>query len=149
MVISTVTTAPTITTAIHTAGFCRRRRAIRGGTKMRWSTTTAFAAILLAGATGVSIAQTANQPAAGPSFEDLVGKKLTAIDGSSIALTAAEGGMAREIVAANGTIQRSYFAFLNEKLGTVADANDIRKVTGVFRRSDTAMDIQYSVGSTE
>jgi hypothetical protein len=116
---------------------------------MRWSTTTAFAAILLAGATGVSIAQTANQPAAGPGFEDLVGKKLTAIDGSSIALTAAEGGMAREIVAANGTIQRSYFAFINEKLGTVADANDIRKVTGVFRRSDTAMEIQYSDGSRE
>ena len=116
---------------------------------MRWSTTAACAAILVAGATGVSIAQTANQPAAGPGFEDLVGRKLTAIDGSSIALTAAEGGMGREIVAANGAIQRSYFAFINEKLGTVSDANDIRRITGVFRRSDTAIEIQYSDGSAE
>ena len=108
-----------------------------------------MAAILLAGATGVSMAQTANQSPAGPSFEDLVGKKLTAIDGSSIALTTAEGGMGREIVAANGAIQRSYFAFINDRLGTVADANDIRKITGVFRRSDTEIEIQYADGSTE
>src|SRR6185437_11799428 len=117
MAISIVTTATTTITAIHTAAICHRRRAIPGGTKMRLGTTAALAALLLAGATGASIAQTANQPPAGPNFEDLVGKKLTAIDGSSIALTAAEGGMAREIVAANGTIQRSYFAFINEKLG--------------------------------
>jgi hypothetical protein len=103
----------------------------------------------MAGATSVALAQTANEPAAGPGFEDLVGKKLTAIDGSSIALTAAEGGMGREIVAANGTIQRSYFGFINEKLGTVSDANDIRKITGVFRRSDSAMEIQYSDGAVE
>ena len=116
---------------------------------MRTSATAAFAAILLAGATGVSMAQTVDQQPTDPGFETLVGKKLTAIDGSSIALTAAEGGMAREIVAANGTIQRSYFAFINEKLGTVSDANDVRKITGVFRRSDTAMEIQYADGSVE
>ncbi|MBW8885765.1 MAG: hypothetical protein JF612_13530, partial [Planctomycetia bacterium] len=61
---------------------------------MRTSATAAFAAILLAGATGVSMAQTVDQQPTDPGFETLVGKKLTAIDGSSIALTAAEGGMA-------------------------------------------------------
>jgi hypothetical protein len=129
---------------------------------MSWSTKAVLAAACLAGATGVCAAQTANPaatpapaapapaaPATAPSFDGLVGKKLTAIDGSAIALTPAEGGIAREIVSGSGGIQRTYFAFINERLGTVADANDIRRVTGVFRRVENGIEIQYADGSTE
>ena len=122
---------------------------------MRRSRKAVVTAACLAGATGVCAAQTVNPapatatPAVAPSFDGLVGKKLTAIDGSAIALTPAEGGIAREIVSASGGIQRSYFAFINERLGTVADANDIRKVTGVFRRAENGIEIQYADGSTE
>ncbi len=115
---------------------------------MRMSSLTVAAVIYLAGA-GVAFAQSPAPSPAGQNIDDLVGKKLTAIDGSSIALNPAEGGMAREIVSANGTIQRSYFAFLTEKLGTVADATDIRKITGVFRRNGTALEVEYADGSME
>ncbi len=116
---------------------------------MRWVSTTAAAVIYLTGAAGLAFAQTASPAPASPGIDDLVGKKLTAIDGSSIALNPAEGGMAREIVSANGTIRRSYFAYLTENLGTVADASDIRKVTGVFRRSGAVLQVEYGDGSSE
>ena len=135
---------------------------------MSWTTRSALAAVCIAGATGICAAQTANpapatppsdspaaaasaqsEPSAAPSFDGMVGKKMTAIDGSTISLTPAEGGIAREIVSANGGIKRTYFAFINEKLGTVADANDVRRVTGVFRRIESGIEIEYADGSTE
>src|SRR5207302_7147247 len=92
-------------------------------------------------------AQTAAPAAA--AVDDLVGKRLTSIDGSSITLSPADGGLAREIASPSGNIQRTLFAFINDKLGTVADANDIRKATGVFRRMEGGFEIEYADGSTE
>ena len=115
---------------------------------MRWSNSAAVAAIFLAGATGICAAQNAAPAAPAASVDDLVGKRLTSIDGSSITLTPADGGLAREIVSPNGNIQRTYFAFINDKLGTVADANDVRKITGVFRRMEGGLEIEYADGST-
>src|SRR5438105_6586288 len=115
---------------------------------MRWTSNAAMAAIFLAGTAGVCAAQSA-APAGGISVDELVGKRLTAIDGSAITLTPAEGGLAREITTTSGGIQRTYFAFINEKLGTVADANDIKKITGVFRRMEGGFEIEYADGSTE
>ena len=116
---------------------------------MAFAMRAAAAAFLLLGTTGICAAQTEAPAPASSSFDDVVGHKLTAIDGSSISLNPAEGGMAREIVSASGAIQRTYFSFINDRLGTVADASDIRKVTGVFRRSGDGIQIDYADGSTE
>lgn len=116
---------------------------------MTFAMRAAAAAFLLVGTTGICVAQIAGSAPASPSFDDVVGHKLIAIDGSSISFNPAEGGMAREIVLANGAIQRIYFTFINDRLGTVADASDIRKITGVFRRSGSGMQIDYADGSTE
>src|SRR5579872_790135 len=116
---------------------------------MSFAMRAAAAAFLLVGTTGIGAAQTEAPAPATSSFDEMVGHKLTAIDGSSIALSPAEGGIAREIVSASGTIQRTYFSFINDKLGTVADASDIRKVTGVFRRVGDGIQIDYADGSTE
>lgn len=109
---------------------------------MTFATRAAAAAFFLMGTTAICAAQSS-------SFDDMVGHKLTAIDGSSISLNAASGGFAREIVSPSGAIERTYFAFINDKLGTVADASDIRKVTGVFRRAGSGIQIDYADGSTE
>lgn len=116
---------------------------------MIFAMRAAAAAFLLVGTTGICVAQTETPASVSPSFDEVVGHKLTAIDGSSISLNPAEGGMAREIVSASGAIQRTYFSFINDRLGTVADASDIRKVTGVFRRTGDGMQIDYADGSTE
>ena len=74
---------------------------------------------------------------------------LISIDGSTIEITAAEGRISREIVAPNGAVQRSNLVFINARLGTVADARDAARVTGVFRASDQEILIQYGDGSSE
>jgi hypothetical protein len=116
---------------------------------MGWTSNAAIAAIALAATTGICAAQTAAPVDPPASVDELVGKRLTAIDGSSITLSPAEGGLAREITSVSGGIQRTYFAFINDKLGTVADANDIKKVIGVFRRMEGGFEIEYADGSTE
>jgi hypothetical protein len=84
-----------------------------------------------------------------PSLEGVIGVNLTAIDGSTIALTAREGGMAREIVGPNGRTQRTFFSFINDKLGTVANMGDLNKTVGVFRANTTGLEISFADGSSE
>ncbi len=86
---------------------------------------------------------------AAKSLEAVFGKMLISIDGSTIEITAAEGRISREIVAPNGAVQRSNLVFINARLGTVADARDAARVTGVFRASDQEILIQYGDGSSE
>ena len=90
-----------------------------------------------------------NAGAAAPTLDSVIGKKLISIDGSLIALTASEGGLSREIVAANGAVQRTALRFINDRLGTVTDARDSNKVIGVFRISGADIEIQYADGSSE
>lgn len=84
-----------------------------------------------------------------PSLDGMVGKKLIAIDGSTIALMPAEGGLAREIIGSNGAVQKTMFEFINEKLGTVSDARNAANVIGVFRRTSAGIEAQYADGSSE
>ena len=84
-----------------------------------------------------------------PSLDGMVGKKLIAIDGSTIALTPAEGGLAREIVGSNGAVQKTLFEFINEKLGTVSDARNAANVIGVFRKTGVGIEAQFADGSSE
>ena len=117
-------------------------------------TTSGFAAAL-EGAAAPS-KETAGAPssketpsASSQSLDGMVGKKLIAIDGSTISLMPAEGGLAREIVGSNGAVQKTMFEFINDKLGTVSDARNVANVIGVFRRTGVGIEVQYADGSSE
>jgi hypothetical protein len=124
---------------------------------MRWAGKAALTAVFLAGVTTIGFAATKEDsgPAkdtaktAALSFDSVVGKRLVSIEGSTISVTPSEGGLAREIVAPNGSVQRTFFTFINDRLGTVTDASDVAKVIGVFRTMDAGIEVQYADGSTE
>src|SRR6185503_4771244 len=102
---------------------------------MKCAAKAACSAIVLAGLAGT--AYSAPQDAAGKnedpaqaeSLDAVIGKTLIAIDGSMITLTATEGRMSREIVGANGAQQRTNFVFINDRLGTVADAREGTRIS--------------------
>ncbi|HXJ00573.1 MAG TPA: hypothetical protein VNH44_05075 [Micropepsaceae bacterium] len=130
---------------------------------MRWAAEAALAGLLVAGVTTNGFSATTQEgaaptkspappkedAAAAPTIDSVVGKKLVSIDGSVIALTASEGGLAREIVASNGAVQRTALRFINDRLGTVSDSRDANKVIGVFRMSGEIIEIQYADGNSE
>ncbi len=84
-----------------------------------------------------------------PGIGDIAGKKLFAVDGSTLALTPIDGGLLREIIAPNGMVKKDVFAFLNDRQGTVSEGNDASKVTGVFRLTDKGIAADYSDGRSE
>lgn len=86
------------------------------------------------------------QPAA---IAGISGKKLLAIDGSSLTLTTNDDGIAREIVAPNGTAKKNQFAFLNDRVGSVSDGENGNKVVGVFRLTAKGIVTEYSDGRSE
>ena len=86
------------------------------------------------------------QPAA---IAGLAGKKLLAIDGSSLTLTTNDDGIAREIVAPNGASKKNVFSFLSERVGSVSDGDDSGKVVGVFRLTAKGIVTDYSDGRSE
>jgi hypothetical protein len=108
-------------------------------------TTNGFAAP--SEGTAAPTKETASAPS--QSLDGMVGKKLIAIDGSTIALMPAEGGLAREIVGSNGAVQKTTFEFINEKLGTVSDARNAANTIGVFRSTSAGIEVQYADGSSE
>ena len=126
---------------------------------MKCAAVAAWSAILLVGVATAAYAAASGDPsppkrdetkaARSLSLEAVFGKTLISIDGSTIEIIASEGRLSREIVAANGAVQRSNFVFINARLGTVADARDAARVMGVFRASDSEILIQYGDGSSE
>jgi hypothetical protein len=86
------------------------------------------------------------QPA---SIAGIAGKKLLAIDGSSITLTTNDDGIAREIMSPNGTSKKNLFAFLNDRVGSVSDGDDNDRVVGVFRLTAKGIITDYSDGRSE
>ncbi len=103
----------------------------------------------------LSVASSAQAaPASSPAnaqrwFDALVGLKLLAVDGSSIALSTTDDGLARQLVSASGNAETTDLTFVNARQGTVAGARDTSKVVGVFRLSDASLDIDYADGHTE
>lgn len=77
------------------------------------------------------------------------GKKLVAVDGSSIALSESDDGFTRAIAKPDGTGTTTAFTFVNDRMGTVADAADPERVTGLFKVSDADIAIDYSDGRSE
>jgi hypothetical protein len=84
----------------------------------------------------------------------LSGKKLIAVDGAALNLTAIEGGIERDITAANGALEKTTFTFINERLGTVAAdggraSTGAANVTGFFRLTDNGVEVRYADGRGE
>jgi hypothetical protein len=80
---------------------------------------------------------------------DVEGRKLLAVDGSRITLVESEGGFTRAIVRSDGAAATTAFTFVNDRMGTVADAADPGRVTGLFKMTDAEIDIDYSDGHSE
>ncbi len=114
---------------------------------MRLATKAALTAVSLASATTAAFSAMPQNDLA--LFDPLAGTKLVSIDGSTITITPSERQLAREIVAPNGTAQKTLLTFLSERLGTVSSASDPDKVTGMFRITDAGIEIRYADGSTE
>ncbi len=101
------------------------------------------------GETVASANPNAQQPAQRSAINGIAGKKLVAVDGSSLTLTTVEDGLTREIVAPNGNVKKNIFSFLGERVGAVSDGDDTDNVTGVFRLTDKGIITNYSDGRTE
>jgi hypothetical protein len=82
-----------------------------------------------------------------PWLEAVAGQRLVAVDGSAIVLSLSEDGFARELVALDGSAQKTSFTFLNDKQGAVANASDA--VVGLFRVTEQGFEAQYADGHSE
>lgn len=83
-------------------------------------------------------------------LSDLAFKKLSAIDGSTLVLTLTSGGLAREIVVADGRIKKTRFVLFNDKLGVVSEGGGGGgNVVGLFRVTNLGIAAQYSDGRSE
>ncbi len=114
--------------------------------------------VSVAKAMPVSLDAKAVAPSTKPpsALADLSGKKLLAVDGAALNLTAIEGGIERDITAANGALEKTTYIFINDRLGTVtADggpasaSNGAANVTGFFRLTDNGVEVRYADGRGE
>lgn len=80
---------------------------------------------------------------------EVEGRRLVAVDGSSIAFAQSEGGFTRAITKADGGKATTTFTFVNDRMGTVADASNPDLVTGLFKTSDAEIDVDYADGHSE
>ena len=89
-------------------------------------------------------------PAYSPAWlSNVAGTKFVAVDGSTITLTPTEGGLSLILLAPNGAAQKSTFAFMSDKLGTISDDSDLGHVIGFFRETDTGVEAQFADGRTQ
>ena len=82
-------------------------------------------------------------------LQPVAGVKLGAVDGSTMTLAPSEGGFALALAAPNGAAQRSSFAFMSNRLGTISDDADAGHVIGFFRETETGIEAQYADGHTQ
>ncbi len=82
-------------------------------------------------------------------FASLAGKKLTALDGSSVSLAVSDNSLSREIIAPDGQTQKSVYALMNGPMGTVADGAAPDKPLGFFRLTPKGIEAQYADGRSE
>jgi len=89
-------------------------------------------------------------PASNVPFGSVSGKTLTAVDGSSIALTLIEGGMELQVVPAEGSPRKTTFTFMTDRMGTVVEdsgsQNAGSSVTGFFRLTGKGVEVRYADG---
>ncbi len=94
-------------------------------------------------------AEPSTPPDAQHFFDGFAGATLTGVDGSTVALTAREGGLLRIMTAPDGTAQKAAFTFLGNGLGTVSDAGNPPQVVGFFRVTPAGIEVQYGDGRSE
>jgi hypothetical protein len=82
-------------------------------------------------------------------LDGLAGTRLVSVDGSSIAFTATEAGFTREIARSDGAAQATSFNFINDRLGTVTSTEDPSQTIGLFRVTDSEIDVNYADGRSE
>jgi hypothetical protein len=89
-------------------------------------------------------------PVSNVPFGSVSGKTLTAVDGSSIALTLIEGGMELQVVPAEGNPRKTTFTFMTDRMGTVVEdsgsQNAGSSVTGFFRLTGKGVEVRYADG---
>jgi hypothetical protein len=86
----------------------------------------------------------------GPAWlANVSGVKLVAVDGSTLSLAPTEGGLSLALLSQNGAAQKSSFAFMSDRLGTISDDADAGHVTGFFRETDNGFEAQFADGRTE
>lgn len=76
----------------------------------------------------------------------LIGRKLVAVDGSTIDLNPSEGGFTSVVTMPNGVSQQISFAFMNPRLGMVSSDS---AAVGLFRTSPAELQIDFTDGNTE
>jgi hypothetical protein len=79
-------------------------------------------------------------------IHDLIGKTLTAVDGSTITLDQNEGSLTRVVTLPSGVAQQTSFAFMNDRIGTVSGET---AAIGLFRVNGIEIDTNYIDGKTE
>lgn len=84
-----------------------------------------------------------------PFLGGLVGAKLVSLDGSTVSLTAKEGGVVRTITSPEGAVKTMAFIFLGENLGTVSESDDQSRVSGVFHVAAGGLVVDYADGRSE
>lgn len=79
----------------------------------------------------------------------VAGVKLSAIDGTTMTLAPSEGGFSLSLTATNGASQRSNFAFVSDRIGTISDDADSGHVIGFFRETGAGLEAQFGDGRSE
>ncbi len=82
-------------------------------------------------------------------LEGFAGKTLVGVDGSSVALTAKDGGVLRTLTAPDGTVQKAAYTFLGNGLGTITDSASPPQVIGFFRVLSDRIEFTYADGHSE
>jgi hypothetical protein len=102
-------------------------------------------------ASAVSTSSSSNTTAQNQSaiLDGLAGTQLVSVDGSSIAFTATEAGFTREIARSDGARQATTFNFINDRLGTITSTDDPSQTIGLFRVTDSEIDVNYADGRSE
>ncbi len=109
------------------------------------TTVASLPATMIANAVATSAPSTAQSAI----LDGLAGTQLVSVDGSSIAFTATEAGFTREIARPDGARQAMTFNFINDRLGTITSADDPSQTVGLFRVTESEIDITYADGRSE
>ncbi|MBV8798259.1 MAG: hypothetical protein JOY77_12250 [Alphaproteobacteria bacterium] len=81
-------------------------------------------------------------------LDGLAGRRMVAVDGSTLVLTATEDGVLRETAVPGAAPLRAHLSFLNNRQGTVSDGTD-EHVVGVFRLTRAGLVIDYADDTAE
>ncbi|MBV8977483.1 MAG: hypothetical protein JO261_15260 [Alphaproteobacteria bacterium] len=74
--------------------------------------------------------------------------ELKAVDDSQMTLSPMEGRIVLEFTPRGGTAQKTFFSFMSDKMGTIAEDEGSTRPSGFFRLSDVGLEMQYEDGRT-